>query len=139
MGGVDNTRRVEHSGPTHIPLSWPRRHEGKFYASSDPEWQEFIKISRDRQKIQSLKGRYIVYSFHINFSLYLHIGDELATIVLNDASRSNLLAHVLGQPLNITGFWLLHHFPSRAPPEYDRLGYVYTYNLDNNSNLSDSQ
>lgn len=56
--------------------------------------------------------------------LYLCIGDELATIVLNNASRSSLLSHVLGQPLNITGFWLLHHFPSRAPPEYDRLWYA---------------
>ena len=55
-GSVDNTHRGKDSGPTHIPLSWPRRHEGKFYAPSDPEWQEFIKISRDRQKIQSLKG-----------------------------------------------------------------------------------
>ncbi|BCR90844.1 uncharacterized protein ACHE_60730A [Aspergillus chevalieri] len=101
---IDTTGEMEDfdEDPIHIPLSWPRRHEGKFYAASDPEWQEFVKFARDHKKIRSLK-------------------DELATIVLNNASRSSLLSHVLGQPLNITGFWLLHHFPSRAPPEYDRL------------------
>lgn len=62
------------------------------------------------------------------WGLYLHVEDELASTVLKEASRSSLLSHVLGQPLKVTGFWLLHHFPSRAPPEYDRLGYAYRLN-----------
>jgi hypothetical protein len=46
--------------PIHIPLSWPRRHEGKFYAASDPEWQEFAKFARDHKRIRSLKGKLLI-------------------------------------------------------------------------------
>ena len=46
--------------PIHIPLSWPRRREGKFYAASDPEWQEFVKLARDHKKIRSLKGKLFI-------------------------------------------------------------------------------
>lgn len=111
--------------PIHIPLSWPRKREGKFYAASDPEWQEFVKISKDRQKIKSLKGEFQGFIFG-SMQLYLHSLDELLSVVLNEASQSRLLSHVLGKNLSVSGFWLLHHFPSRAPPEYDRLGYVFS-------------
>lgn len=49
--------------PIHIPLSWPRKKDGKFYAASDPEWQEFVKISKDREKLLSLKGVFIGFAF----------------------------------------------------------------------------
>ncbi|GAQ12051.1 hypothetical protein ALT_9372 [Aspergillus lentulus] len=87
------------SDPFFIPLGWPHLREGKFYSSSDPEWREFVRISRDGRKLESLK-------------------DDLATIALRNASASNILLQLLGGPLTITGFWLVHHFPSRAPPEY---------------------
>lgn len=44
------------SDPVFIPLGWPRLHEGKFYSSSDPEWREFVRISQDGRKLESLKG-----------------------------------------------------------------------------------
>ena len=59
------------------------------------------------------------------YDLYLRSLDELSSIVLTEASQSRLLSHVLGKNLHVSDFWLLHHFPSRAPPEYYRLGYVY--------------
>ncbi|KAE8348243.1 hypothetical protein BDV28DRAFT_101656 [Aspergillus coremiiformis] len=95
-GGVD-------SDPIFIPLGWPQLREGELYAASDPEWQEFIKVSRDQEKLLSLK-------------------DELASIVRRHASQSKLLSHALGGPLTVTKFWLVHHFPSRAPPNYRRSG-----------------
>lgn len=57
---IDTTGEMEDfdEDPIHIPLSWPRRHEGKFYAASDPEWQEFVKFARDHKKIRSLKGKF---------------------------------------------------------------------------------
>lgn len=64
-GDIDTIRHVEDStdeGPIYIPLSWPRKREGKFYGASDPEWQEFIKLSRDYQKIKSLKGKLSLYN-----------------------------------------------------------------------------
>lgn len=66
---MNSTDRVEDSVddyPIHIPLSWPRKKEGKFYAASDPEWQEFVKISKDRQKIKSLKGAFLGFAFIFN-------------------------------------------------------------------------
>lgn len=39
-----------------IPLGWPRLRKGELYAASDPEWQEFVKTSRDREKLQYLRG-----------------------------------------------------------------------------------
>ncbi|KAI9934389.1 hypothetical protein MW887_000003 [Aspergillus wentii] len=105
-GGRTHEHRLEESDDedvTFIPLGWPRLREAEFYAASDPEWQQFIKISQDRQKLQSLR-------------------DELATLALGNASRSTLLSHMLGGPLTIAGFWLVHHFPSRSPPEYGRPG-----------------
>ncbi|KAE8147574.1 hypothetical protein BDV25DRAFT_160110 [Aspergillus avenaceus] len=93
--------------PIFIPLGWPRLRKGAFYAASDPEWQGFLKISRDREKLQNLR-------------------DELAAIVQKDASQSKLLSRVLGGPLTVTGFWLVHRFPYRAPPEYGRSGLEVT-------------
>ncbi|KAE8320860.1 hypothetical protein BDV39DRAFT_187101 [Aspergillus sergii] len=93
--------------PVFIPLGWPRLRKGELYAASDPEWQEFVKTSRDREKLQDLR-------------------DELASIVQKDASQSDLLSRVLGGPLSVTGFWLVHHFPSRTPPDYRRSGLEFT-------------
>lgn len=50
LGGLDPERT------TFIPLSWPLLREGDYYAGSDPEWQEFVRISKDAQKIGKLKG-----------------------------------------------------------------------------------
>ncbi|KAE8376177.1 hypothetical protein BDV26DRAFT_266091 [Aspergillus bertholletiae] len=107
-GGLENRASgTVGSDPIFIPLGWPRLRKGEQYAASDPEWLEFVKTSRDREKLQYLK-------------------DELASIVQKDASQSKLLSRVLGGPLNVTGSWLVHHFPSRAPPDYGRSGLEFT-------------
>ncbi|KAE8390662.1 hypothetical protein BDV23DRAFT_154598 [Aspergillus alliaceus] len=101
---VDNrANETVDSDTVFIPLGLPRLRKGELYAASDPEWQEFVKVSRDREKLQLLR-------------------DELASIVQKDASQSKILSRVLGGPLTVTGFWLVHHFPSRAPPDYRRSG-----------------
>lgn len=66
---ADGTDRIEDSldeDPVHIPLSWPRRKEGKFYAASDSEWQEFVRVSKDPNKIKTLKGRSVCFVIWIN-------------------------------------------------------------------------
>lgn len=50
--------------------------------------------------------------------------DELVSIVWRKASESNQIVRVLGSPLTLTGSWLVHRFPYRAPPEYEQSGYV---------------
>ncbi|KAJ5333280.1 hypothetical protein MYU51_014681 [Penicillium brevicompactum] len=84
-----------------IPLAWSRLQKGELYATSDPEWQQFVKLSKDREKLQALR-------------------DELANIVLTSAGDQ--MSKILGDPLALTGFWLVHQFPTRAPPGYVRSG-----------------
>lgn len=48
--------------------------------------------------------------------------DDLAHMVLHDVSDH--MSELLGGPLSLTETWLVHHFPSRAPPGYVRSGYV---------------
>lgn len=92
-----------------IPTGWSHLEEGRLYAATDPEWKEFVKISQSPEKLQSLK-------------------DELASIVLSEASQSSLLLRMLGPPFTISGKWLLHHFPSRAPRSYRRSGLEFSGN-----------
>ena len=51
-----HTEELDGHDSIFIPLSWPFLQPGKFYAKSDPEWQEFGKIHQDPQKIQALQG-----------------------------------------------------------------------------------
>ncbi|PYI06285.1 hypothetical protein BO78DRAFT_387086 [Aspergillus sclerotiicarbonarius CBS 121057] len=89
---------------THfIPMGWPRLCEGELYAATDPEWQAFRRIASDRNTLPGLK-------------------DELVLLVLDAASQSSLLSHMLGGPLSVAKFWLEHRFPYRAPPAYYRSG-----------------
>lgn len=107
-----------------IPLGWPRLRKGDFYALSDPEWQQFVKISQDSRKLELLRGEKGTFFEICICSLFLL--DELAAIVLQSASQSTQISHMLGNPLTLTGSWLVHHFPSRAPPAYERSGYGLT-------------
>ncbi|PLN75503.1 hypothetical protein BDW42DRAFT_180520 [Aspergillus taichungensis] len=93
--------------PVFIPLGLPYLREGELYAASDPEWKQFVRISQDREKLKSLNG-------------------ELASLVLSDAAQSAILSRLLGGPLELTEAWLVHHFPSRAPPRYTRIGIQIT-------------
>lgn len=39
-----------------LPLDRPRHRQGESYVFSDPEWQQFVKIAGDGEKMKSLKG-----------------------------------------------------------------------------------
>ncbi|KAL4902477.1 hypothetical protein BDW74DRAFT_59287 [Aspergillus multicolor] len=97
------------STPIFIPTGWARLQEGKLYAASDPEWKEFVKISKDAEKLRALK-------------------DELASIALSEASRSISLSRMLSPPFTIEVQWLLHQFPSRAKTTYFQSGLLFTDN-----------
>lgn len=42
--------------PIFIPLSWSRVQEGELYTASDPEYQAAVKILRDAEQTDRLKG-----------------------------------------------------------------------------------
>ncbi|KAJ0420991.1 hypothetical protein BJY00DRAFT_282807, partial [Aspergillus carlsbadensis] len=114
--GSDKTNQTTHEEqPLHdskgffIPLGWPQLKEGKFYKASDTEWKTLVKVSKDKERVQALK-------------------DELASIVLAEASRSDLLSSMLGSPFTVSQIWLQPHWPLRAPPTYHRSGVFVTSN-----------
>lgn len=63
LGGSETTgKEVENEGVLFIPLAWSRLQQGELYATSDPEWQEFVKLSKDRKKLQKLRGEKSIQS-----------------------------------------------------------------------------
>jgi hypothetical protein len=57
-GGIDELTEqdLEEEDRVFIPLTWSWLEEGDLYTASDPEWQEFVTISKDRKKLQKLRG-----------------------------------------------------------------------------------
>jgi hypothetical protein len=45
-----------------IPLAWSRLQKGELYTTSDPEWQEFVKLSNNKKKLQQLRGEILILS-----------------------------------------------------------------------------
>ncbi|OQE06994.1 hypothetical protein PENVUL_c015G08341 [Penicillium vulpinum] len=111
-------KEVENDGAMFIPLAWSRLQQGELYTIMDPEWQVFVKLSKDHEKLERLRGKESIHSPAQDHSLTS--SDELATIVLDNAGKQ--MEPILGEPLSLTGSWLVHQFPNRAPPGYVRSG-----------------
>ncbi|KAI1165704.1 hypothetical protein F5B18DRAFT_609429 [Nemania serpens] len=73
------------------------------YRNTDPEWREFLKISRDR-------------------TLSLSIRTSLAEMACRAVSRHSLLASRLGKDAAVSKFWLDIYYPFRPPLTYVRKG-----------------
>jgi hypothetical protein len=58
--GNKSGKEVEDEDALFIPLAWSRLQTGELYSTSDPEWQAFVKISKDRKKLQKLRGKEFV-------------------------------------------------------------------------------
>ncbi|KAM5467190.1 hypothetical protein MferCBS49748_004121 [Microsporum ferrugineum] len=95
--------------PLFIPLGLPRLVEGEFYSGLDPEWQTFIKISKDKKSLEALKGQ-----------LAIEVSEALA--------RDFRIVSRVGAPLKVRCSWLNHEFPYRAPPTYVRSGFEWSEN-----------
>jgi len=75
----------------------------KPYRGSDPEWQEFIKFSKDQKLAQKVR-------------------EELANYVQQVALRHPVLAIRCGKQMTLRRYWLDVDFPQLAPPEFERSG-----------------
>lgn len=49
--------------PIFVPLGLPYLRDGEFYAVSDPEWKQFVRISQDQEKLKSLRGKCVRKAF----------------------------------------------------------------------------
>ncbi|KAH8648087.1 hypothetical protein BGZ60DRAFT_535213 [Tricladium varicosporioides] len=73
------------------------------YRGSDPEWQEFVKFSKDR-------------------SLQNKVRDELAHFVRKVAEKHPVIMAKCGTNLKLRRCWLDVDFPYHGPPEFERSG-----------------
>lgn len=57
VDGQEEEEDEQEEDALFVPLTWSWLEEGEMYTASDPEWQQFVQISRDRNKLQSLRGQ----------------------------------------------------------------------------------
>ncbi|KAL2150921.1 hypothetical protein VTH82DRAFT_6019 [Thermothelomyces myriococcoides] len=94
--------------PLFIPLpGTTKRHPPQPYRGHDPEWQEFVRISKDHELQRKIKH-------------------DLARIVEKIAARSPLVHMRAGKDPRLTRCWMDIDYPLRAPPVYERTGILIT-------------
>ncbi|KAL2824556.1 hypothetical protein BDW59DRAFT_147514 [Aspergillus cavernicola] len=106
---VDESKQSTHDSFRNrfIPLGWPRLQQSNLYASSDPEWQAFVKISKDNERKRALQ-------------------DELLSIVRSEVSRADPVKRIIGPLVPSSDYWLMFRYPNRPPPAYYRSGLEIT-------------
>lgn len=92
-----------------IPLTRLGKCKGEYYSASDPEWQEFVALSKDPERMRRINSR-------------------LADIVCQHTNNTPIIARVLGKPLVLSATWLDFKFPQSAPAEYERGGILWADN-----------
>lgn len=88
---------------TFIPMTWPTKLPRTFYKGSDPEWQEFVKIAKDKPRHKKLQ-------------------DELVAVVFHGAKQHPRVGMSIGKDLKVGRYWLEISFPDGPPQEYVRSG-----------------
>jgi len=73
------------------------------YRGSDPEWQEFVKFSKDKKLAQKVR-------------------EELAAFVQSVAVKHPILSIRCGKEMKLRRYWLDVDFPQAAPPGFERKG-----------------
>ncbi|KAG9231906.1 hypothetical protein BJ875DRAFT_381899 [Amylocarpus encephaloides] len=90
--------------PIFIPFPGTTKElKPKPYRGADPEWQEFVKFSKDRP-------------------LQKRVRDDLAQYIRQVAEKTPTVALRVGKGLKIRRCWLDVDFPPHPPPEFERSG-----------------
>lgn len=88
---------------TFIPMTWATKQARTFYKGSDPEWQEFVKMAKDKPRQKK-------------------IHEELVQVVYKGAQQHPVIARQLGKDTKVGKYWLDLSFPDGPPPEFERSG-----------------
>ncbi|KAL2270732.1 hypothetical protein VTJ83DRAFT_103 [Remersonia thermophila] len=101
----DESKHDPLTEPRFIPFPFTTKaRPPEYYSGSSPEWQEFVRISKD-PKIQH------------------DILQLAADYVLKTATTSqNLKGQNVGSDFKIRRYWLDIYYPYMAPPEFERSG-----------------
>lgn len=88
---------------TFIPMTWMTKLPRSFYKGSDPEWQEFVKIAKDRPRHKKIQN-------------------DLVQLVYGGAQKHPRVGMQVGKDLKVGRYWLELSFPDGPPQEYVRSG-----------------
>ncbi|KAJ4287212.1 hypothetical protein N0V90_012610 [Kalmusia sp. IMI 367209] len=98
-------------GLIFFPTGFSRPKPRTYYRGSDPEWQEFIRLAPDRQRMDKIRG-------------------ELVALVRDLATKNPQYGMRLGKIDTKKGsIWIEVKFPDGPPIEYERPGYELTEDL----------
>ncbi|KAF2675255.1 hypothetical protein BT63DRAFT_420471 [Microthyrium microscopicum] len=87
-----------------LPVSWPKLGERTYYRGSDPEWQEYIKISKDKEKQKRVFAALVRY-------------------IRESMTEDPKIAHLMGKvDLDKGRHWLDVIFPPGPPRHYEQTG-----------------
>lgn len=90
--------------PILIPLPFTTRIvPSPPYKSTDPEWQAFVKLSKNKQLVRRVQG-------------------DLGELVRKTAKANPLLLKKCGGDMKLGRYWLDIQYPSRPPPVFVRKG-----------------
>ncbi|KAH6638359.1 hypothetical protein C7974DRAFT_391416 [Boeremia exigua] len=94
-----------------FPTGLSRRKPTTLYKGSDPEWQEFKKVSQDKARVERIRQN-LVDLVRTAFSAPAY------------AAKIGEVDHKKGR------VWIEFKFPPGPPPEYERPGYELTEDLE---------
>lgn len=101
------------------------------YKGTDPEWQGYIRISKDKALQEKIRSEFPELG-----SRYRPVGqrksvevltgrlclDEIRNVVRSAAEANAVLAKRAGSPMKVRRHWLDFEYPFRPPPKFVRLG-----------------
>jgi hypothetical protein len=92
-------------GSIFIPLGFARQKDRSCYRGSDPEWQSFISLANEPQRIERIQ-------------------QELVDLIMAQVNGNVRFAHSLGGNPQAGRRLLDVQFPNGPPPEFERTGSV---------------
>lgn len=94
-----------------LPTGLSRQKPKTYYRGSDPEWQEFKKISQDKARIERIR-------------------QELINLVRTSCSSPAYIAKIGEVDPKRGRAWIEFKYPDGPPPEFERPGYELTEDLE---------
>lgn len=93
----------EVQGGLFIPMTWLTKMPRTYYKRSDPEWQEFVKISNDKPRLRKVL-------------------EKLVQKVFKSSTQHPAVNRLLGKDAKVGKWWLDISYPDAPPQEFEWSG-----------------
>ncbi|KAK0668210.1 hypothetical protein QBC41DRAFT_127111 [Cercophora samala] len=110
---IENEELMEHMPEEEaldIFIPFPlttERHEPEPYSGKDPEWREFVRLSKDKAMLDQIRR-------------------DTVQMVCDTAQKNAALTWRVGKDMKVRRYWMDIDFPYKAPPVYTRRGLLIT-------------